>query len=553
MLESIRQNSRSAIIYILFGILIAAFVVSFGPGSPTGDSILSSLGGKYAAKVSGHEITEQEFHYVYVYITRGDSRLDEFKARQLREAIMDRMIERELFANQAEQMGLLVSEDEAATMVAGGKMYVAGTVRPIEGYAFRAGALDYDRFRMVIQNSYRITVKQFMEIQKREILADKLRQMMKQGAKVSLEEVKLDFEDRGRQINLEYVRFSPYRYEAEIVPTDTDIENYARSNEDKLKKLYEERKFMYQKQDRTAHLRRILIDVKKDATDAQVAEARTKIEAAQKTLGSGTKFADVARTVSEDQATKSRGGDVGWRKKGTTDFGPEVEAKVFAAKEGDLVGPERTERGLELIRVEGFREGDIGFGQARSELAEEQYRTERAKELAQKAAQEAADKLKAGGKLADLYPKDNSDAAEAMAKGTRLQAEETGLFARRGDVVQGIGASDAMSKAVWKLKTGEWVGPVEVSGSFIVASLKDKKDPDLTDFDKRKDELVAEYGRGKSFSVLADWARTACIDSNTAGKIKVNQDILASEDAPRGGPKNPFTDRKYEPCRERQF
>ena len=28
-----RQNSRSAIIYILFGILIAAFVISFGPGS----------------------------------------------------------------------------------------------------------------------------------------------------------------------------------------------------------------------------------------------------------------------------------------------------------------------------------------------------------------------------------------------------------------------------------------------------------------------------------------------------------------------------------------
>ena len=41
MLQEMRENSRSAIIYVLFGILIAAFVISFGPQSgQTGSYVL---------------------------------------------------------------------------------------------------------------------------------------------------------------------------------------------------------------------------------------------------------------------------------------------------------------------------------------------------------------------------------------------------------------------------------------------------------------------------------------------------------------------------------
>ena len=33
MLAAMRANSRNVIIYVLFGILIAVFVINFGPGS----------------------------------------------------------------------------------------------------------------------------------------------------------------------------------------------------------------------------------------------------------------------------------------------------------------------------------------------------------------------------------------------------------------------------------------------------------------------------------------------------------------------------------------
>ncbi len=549
MLESVRQNSRSAIVYILFGVIIAAFIVSFGPGSPTGDSAFEGLGGRYAARVYGSDVSEQELNYAFIALglpSRGES-----QAGRLREVVVDRLIERELLAHEAEQAGLLVSEDEAAKVLVEGTMYVAGIQRKIEPYAMRNNVLDYERLRMVVQNSYRLTMKQFVEIQRRELLADKFRQLLRAGTRASLDEVRTEFDDKSRQTNLEYVRFTPFRYEQELVASDADVEAWAAAHEADIKKTYEERKLLYVKQDKSAKLRRILIELKKDATEAQANEAKVKLTAALASIQGGKSFAEVALAVSEDEATKKRGGSLGWRKKATTDFGSELETKIFAAKDGELIGPERSERGLEIVKVEGFREGDIPLEKARQELAEELYRGAKGKELAQASANDAATKLRAGGKLADLFPKDDSDAAEAQAKGQRIQVEETGLFARKGDVIPGIGSSAELVKKAFTLGPGEIVGPVDVSGAFIVATLKERKEPDQAEFEKKKDELSAEFARTKWARLLTEYARHACVAANAEGKIKVNQSMISDEQPARRGAAPALAAAKYEPCKDR--
>ncbi len=549
MLDSVRQNSRSAIVYILFGVIIAAFIVSFGPSSPSGDSVFDGFGTRYAARVYGNDISEQELNFSFVALglpSRGDA-----QAGRLREVVIDRLIERELLAHEAEQAGLLVSEDEAAKLLVDGNMFVAGIARKVEAYAMRNNVLDYERLRMVVQNSYRLTMKQFVEIQRRELLADKFRQLLRAGTRASIDEIRAEFEDKARQTNLEYVRFTPFRYEQELVASDADIEAWAAAHEADIKKTYEERKLLYVKQDKSAKLRRILIDVKKDASEPQVSEAKAKLTAALQSIQGGKSFAEVAMAVSEDEATKKRGGSVGWRKKATTDFGTELETKIFAAKEGEVIGPERSDRGLELVKVEGFREGDIALDKARAELAEELYRAAKGKELAQASANDAATKLRAGGKLADLFPKDDSDAAEAQAKGSKIQVEETGMFPRKGDTLPGIGSSAELTKKAFALKPGEIVGPVDVSGAFIVATLKERKEPDQVEFDKKKDELAAEFGRTKWARLLTEYARHACVTANADGKLKVNQNMIADEPPARRGSAPAIAASKYEPCKDR--
>ena len=562
MLESVRQNSRSAVVYILFGIIIVAFVISFGPGSPSGDNMPISLGGRYAAQVYGAEVPEHDFYFTYL-AAGGGERSDrpemQSRAQRLKELVMDKLIERELLYREAERMGLLVSEDEAAHYVVyEGKMMVMGMGRPLDRYAFKQDVFDPQRFKMVLQSGYRVTEKQFMEIQRRELQADKVRQLMRLSVRAGVDEAKAEFEDKGRQINLEYVRFAPYKYEQDLQPSEADVENYARAHEDELKKRYEERKALYTKQERTVRVRRILVEVKKDAPAEAVTAGQQKIEAALSTLKAGTPFADVARTQSDDAASNKRGGDLGWRKKGFTDLGAELEGKVFAAKDGELLGPERSERGFEILKVEGFREGDISLGQVRLELAEELYKTATAKELAQKGANDAVEKVKAGGKLAELFPKAEGASPVAAPAGAP-SVEETGLFARRGALIQGIGENEAMAKALWKLKTGELIGPTDVAGSVIVAVVKERKEPDFTDFDKRKDEILSDYARTKWAHYMSDFAHNACTSAQSAGKLRINNELVAAEAANPAAKNLPpgleklLGNRKYEPCRDSSF
>lgn len=563
MLESVRQNSRSAVVYILFGIIIVAFVISFGPGSPSGDNMPISLGGRYAAQVYGAEVPEHDFYFTFL-ASGGGERSDrpemQSRSQRLKELVMDKLIERELLYREAERMGLLVSEDEAAHYVVyEGKMMVMGMARPLDRYAFKQDVFDPQRFKMVLQSGYRVTEKQFMEIQRRELQADKVRQILRLSVRAGVDEAKAEFEDKGRQLNLEYVRFAPYKYEQELQPSEADVENFARAHEDELKKRYEERKALYTKQERTVRIRRILVEVKKDAPAEAVAAAQQKIESALATLKAGTPFADIARTQSDDGTSSKRGGDLGWRKKGFTDLGADLEGKVFAGKEGDLLGPERSERGFEILKIEGFREGDISLGQARLELAEELYKTATGKDLAQKGASEAVEKVKAGGKLAELFPKAEGASPVAAAPGAPA-AEETGLFSRRGALIQGIGENEAMAKALWKLKVGELIGPTDVAGSFIVAVVKERKEPDLADFDKRKDEILSDYARTKWAHYLSDFTHSACTTAQSAGKLRINSELVASEAASAAAAKGLppgleklLGNRKYEPCRDSAF
>lgn len=71
-------------------------------------------------------------------------------------------------------------------------------------------------------------------------------------------------------------------------------------------------------------------------------------------IQAGEDFAMLATELSEDIATKEKGGDLGYFVKGK--MSPEFEAAAFAAKVGEVVGPVRTTFGYHLIKVEDIRE-----------------------------------------------------------------------------------------------------------------------------------------------------------------------------------------------------
>ena len=386
----------------------------------------------------------------------------------------------------------------------------------------------------------------------------RLRDLMRAGVSVSTDEVKADFVRRGRQVNLEYLRFAGSRYKNDVVLTDAEIADYAAKNEAKLKELYEQKRFVYEKVSDERKLRQILIKVPHDATDAQDKAARDKANALADKLKKGAKvsgkdgvtFAEVARSSSDDATSKAQGGELGWRAHGAANLPAVVEEKVWKASNDAIVGPLRGTDGYVITKVEGKRDGSVSFEQAKLELAEQKLREERSDAKAKAAATETVAKLQAAPtkSMKDLFPttasdKDEASAAPDPAAGPRV--EETGLFSlrasREGAIVEGIGVSTPLAKAAFALTpAAPGAGPFEVGGTFVVVRLKERKDPDLAEFEKRKIELQREAELTKWERVLTDWTTARCQAVKQAKRISVNTEVLKYED----GNEPPA----YEPC-----
>lgn len=541
MLEQMRRSSQSLLIYVLFGIVIAVFIISFGPQSVGGFGGPAGTTHSWAAKVNGREVSLGEYRYAFLTAGGGNVPPQIAKAQRVREIVMDKIIERELFASEAERLGMRVSDDEVEDHIAQSKLMLFGVSQVIPSLQ-KDGHFDYEQFRRFVQYQG-LTPRGFIEEQRRELLASRVRDLVAQGSKLSEAEVRERWVREGNQVNLEYVRFPVRRYEDQVQLTDAEIAAYAKANHDKLESLYKERKFLYEKVPRELKLRQLLVKLDAGASKEAEAAAQKKADGLLAKIKKDG-FAAVAKASSDDARTKANGGLLGWKRQGATSLGGAVEEKVWAGKENDVVGPVRGTDGFYLVAIEGAREGDLAFDKVENDLAENELRQEKAKTAAKQAAEAALAKAKGteGKPLKDLFPAATGDKAAADAA---PEAQETGLFSRRGSVVEGIGISAELAKQAFELTTeAPFAGPYDVAGSFVVVRLKEKKAADLAEFDKRKAELLAMAEQQKGMRVAEEWALARCSEARAAKHIDWNSDALRYDDGQEGAI-------PYQPCAPR--
>jgi len=548
MLEQMRQQSRSLLIYVLFGIVIAVFIINFGPQSPggcnRGKTAQTTIEG---AKVNGRLLSRQNYMYGLMMVGVQNIPPQRAKMMRLHETVMDMLIDREILAGEAERAGFRVTDEEVEDFLAESKIMGLGREQKA-GIFEDGGKFSYEHFRKFVQFQMGMTPRSFIEEQRRELLAAKMRDALRAGVAVSPVEVKDEWVRQSDQVNVEYLRFPIHRYEAELELKAEEITKYAAVNVDALKKLYDERKAaFYENQPKQRHLRQILVKMDAQPTETEDANAKKKADVLAARIAKGEPFAKVAKAGSDDARTKARGGDLGWQRAGGTVLDPGVDAKISAAKDGEVVGPVKTASGYVLAVSEGTREGAIAFDAVKLELAEGKLREEKSKAQAKAEADAALAKIKASPDkgLKDLYPAAEEGASD-KAKAA-VEAQETGLFSRHGSTVAAIGKAPVLADAIFKLgKDASVAGPIEELGSFIVVKLKERKEPDLAEFEKNKTGLVEDAAKRKGGMVVMEWALERCREARDAKRIEVNTDLLRYE----GGPEGSIN---YEPCSPPQF
>lgn len=558
MLDTMRKHSRSFIIYVLFGIIIAVFVINFGPQSQGCTAVASQAG-----KVLGNPVSPKLLAYAFSVTGIMTREVPEPTLVELKARVVDQLVFRELLAEEGLKLGFRIPEKEIDDMLVKGRFLALGQPRPLPQND--DGKFDYDLFSRYVRYNWGLTVRKFKDDQRRELLADKFRNVFRTSIGVAESEVRADFIQKNTKVELDYVRFAPGDLRDQVKLDDATIKAYIAENKAKVKQHYDDNKTAYQKLPKQIRLQMIQVKGADAAAKARAASALKRIKG-------GEDFAKVAAEVSDDTESRPRGGMVGWRNEDSPGLWETASKEAGKLKEGETSGVIEDKEGLSIVRVVGRRAGDLTLEQAQHEIAEEMAREAEALKLARTTAEAYLKRAQAGEKLADMFESPTTDGdqnekkdedkadenkadeekkPEAEAPGkpkATFKLAATASFSRDARaLVPGIGMSPELMKVVFELKKGQVAPRVfTVDDNVYLVAVKERTDPDWGEWTKRKNDLVEEFQAQKYVRELTTFAFERCEAAYNNKDIHFKPGILLTPGytPPKGEPPLPG----YRPC-----
>jgi len=510
MLDKLRENSRSIGTYLIIGAIVVVFIAFFGQGS-LGFTSLTGGAPSYAAKVNGKEIPFTDFQRAYgsmlaAYRQQMGGQFDEAMAEQLglKDSVLDQLVERRLLVEAAKENGLAVSDAE-----------VAKAVREVGAFQ-KDGQFDFPTYKAVLLNAG-LTPEKFESQIRSDLLAEKMVAQIRQAAKATDEEVRAEYRRDNDKANLQIVRLAPQAFMDQATPGAEEIKTFLASEEGKaaVEREYTEKSFRF-RQPRRVKAQHILVKVDENAPADVVEAAEKKLRDARAQIEAGADFGEIAKQISEDPGSKDMGGDLGF-------FGPGTMAKPFedaamALEKGQISDVVRTRFGMHLIKVNDIQEAkEQTLAEVQDQLAGEILKQRKAKELARAKAEAVLAQVKGGESLGHLFPSaeapaddGHGHAAPVVAKDARqlAVAEETGLFPVDSQFVPKIGASAEIAAAARDAAKGAVLPQVyEVNGSYVVAVVADRVQPDMEAFEANAEEYRKRVVARKENVLLQDFTR----------------------------------------------
>ena len=478
MLDFMRRKAQSTYIQATILIIILVFVF-WGVGT-------SQKGGPDAiATVNGQSISAQEYQRNY---NQTIGRYQEqfggtlpaglLEALNLKQQVLNQMIQELVMQQGAKEAGLIVGSDE-----------VRKVIQNMD--AFREeGIFKLDRYKKLLASS-KMTTTDFENNVRNDLLQTKILAHLSRFARISDSELKDRFAFDNDQLKLEYVAFSAdgfrssgpggdeelnrffegskqayltepqvkLRYitflnEQALTTTqlsDQEIEQYYNLNPDK---------FSTPEQRQARHI--LLRSDPKDSGELQAAK-RKKLETILALAKAGKDFSQLAKEHSEDASGKN-GGDLGFFSKGQ--MVPPFADAAFALKEGEISSIVETQFGLHLIKLEKIKPAQVTtLAAARGQISTE-LKTQRGKELTFQLANQAYEGIIQAGSL-DKY-----------AAGAATPVQTTDYFTQ-ANPPSAFAGQPALLKTIFSLKKGELSSLLEVKGGYAIVFLDEVKEPQV--------------------------------------------------------------------------
>jgi peptidyl-prolyl cis-trans isomerase D len=490
MLTALRNSAQSWMIKLLLGMIVITFIISFGIGTFSNPK-------EVLVKVGSDEILVNQFLRQY------QEQLDSLRQRfpdnaetlanqlNLREQVMNQLVDRNLLLRAAQAQGLIVTAEEVQDAV-------------INQPAFQLNQkFDFQTYRQVLQQN-NLSPTEYEGRLKDDLLITKLQRFLLAGLIVNQAELDQRYQVENQKVEVDYLFVDPQRVTLPKPPdlaaqkafyeknparftqpaqfriryftlALSDLEKSSDVSDRAVERYYErnaDTEFSTPKKVRASH---ILIRLPQNATPEQVAQARKELEGLLAQARAGKDFAGLARTYSQDPS-KDKGGDLGYFSK--DEMVAAFADASFALNEGQISDVVRTPFGLHIIKITGVKPQEKQpFSAVKAEI-EKKLITARAEHRLDLELQRLP--------------------ASLGSKGLEPVAKELGATVKTSDwfdgsqVLPALGSSETLYNQVKSRRKGE-VGvwrrnPVQ---GHVFYQVEDKKEPFVKPFDSVQKEVAA--------------------------------------------------------------
>ena len=505
MLSLMREHATSWIIKILLTIIVVVFVFSFGYSS------FQNRGDRLAV-VNGDTISRTTYEQTYKRILdyyrqqfgqNFDSEL--LASLNLRQSVLDQLVEEILILQHASELGMQVSEQE-----------LVQDITQTPAFQNNSGQFDKVLYQRILSRMG-TNSKDYEKEKQRAMLSSKIRSYLTALAQVSDQEAKQWYDWDGKEVSMKYAVFEPDTFK-DVEVSEDEVRAYYEANseifetEPKIKISYmyfdpndflakqevpqEEIESYYDEnienyfEDNAVHARHILFSLDKEAPPEKVEEALKKAQEVEAKAKAGEDFAELAKEYS-DGPTAPKGGDLGFftRNRMVKPF----EDAAFALKAGEISEPVRTDFGWHIIKVEEVKEART------KELAEveESIRLKLAKDMALDAAYNAAESA-FDHLLAEMD-------MEKVAKAAGAELKTTDYFTKEGPKDLLPSAAE-LAEEVFDMHKDSFSDVLQFKEGFYIAWILDKKPAIIPELEDVKAKVQADVKKEAMLRAAKDKA-----------------------------------------------
>ncbi len=500
LLDFMRRNTRNFLIAIIV-LVVPAFIL-WGAFPTMGSKEKRTL-----IKVGDQKVSLEQF-VAYFHNLRETARAnfgsnytpELEKLLNLKQQALDRMVRDIVLRQQVDRLGIVVSDEEVQDTLKKNPVF------------YTDGKFDPAKWNASLNNP-RINWPQLVEQERENLKIQRLADMVSSEARVTEDEIRNEYRRQHEKVRVEFIALKAADLIDKVKITQDDLASYYEQN----KKRYAE----------PARVKLSYVELKKEPSPLDYADVKRFAESVLERARAGDDFAELAEKYSDDDATASKGGDLGFFPRGR--MVKAFEDAAFSMKPGEISDVIQTPFGYHIIKVEETRgEGKNKEVRARHILIKVEPSDDTLLSLEEKAARLALDA--------------QNSSLEQAASALKLNVSTTPEFVENSAAIPNIGPVPEITEILPGLGEGAVSDVIETKNAFYVVQLTKRIPERIPELSEVEQEVRAAVTTEKALEMAKTRAEEIVRDVNDKG--------LSLDDIP-GAPKAeeaaPFTRRGRPP------